>query len=121
MPACLQLRGRALARLKKVNMHIGEGGFPVLLGYNKLGALFAELKKLDADQVFLGYDENSFEHCAPQIEAELDAQGINFFHCVMGVTESAKVPRDSCAPPSSLVVWPSVERRPQQESKQTST
>jgi len=77
--------------LRQVNMHIGEATFPVLLGHNKLPELVAELKKLDFDQVFLGYDDNTMVHCAPRLEAELTKQGISFFRCVMGVTETAKV------------------------------
>ena len=44
-----------------------------------------------APQVFLGYDDNTRVHCAPQLEAELEAQGVRFFRCVMGVSEEAKV------------------------------
>lgn len=77
--------------LRQVNMHIGEATFPVLLGHNKLPELVTELKKLECDKVFLGYDDNTLVHCAPRLEAELTKQGISFFRCVMGVTESAKV------------------------------
>ena len=42
-------------------------------------------------QVFLGYDDNTVVHCAPRLESELAKQGIAFYRCVMGVTETSKV------------------------------
>ena len=42
-------------------------------------------------QVFLGYDDNTAVHCAPRLESELAKQGIAFYRCVMGVTETSKV------------------------------
>eukprot|EP00303_Exanthemachrysis_gayraliae_P000592 CAMPEP_0206007716 /NCGR_PEP_ID=MMETSP1464-20131121/6063_1 /ASSEMBLY_ACC=CAM_ASM_001124 /TAXON_ID=119497 /ORGANISM="Exanthemachrysis gayraliae, Strain RCC1523" /LENGTH=467 /DNA_ID=CAMNT_0053381219 /DNA_START=16 /DNA_END=1419 /DNA_ORIENTATION=- len=76
--------------LRKISMHIGEQVFPVYLGYQKLPELISELKKLDADKIFLGYDEMTYKHCAPKLEAELTKQGLPFQRCIMGLTESAK-------------------------------
>mmetsp|Transcript_17456 Transcript_17456/g.37537 ORF Transcript_17456/g.37537 Transcript_17456/m.37537 type:complete len:135 (-) Transcript_17456:1807-2211(-) len=76
--------------LRQVKMHIGESTFPVLLGHNKLPELVGELRTLDMDKVFLGYDENTVVHCAPRLEAELERQGIPFYRCVMGVSEQNK-------------------------------
>jgi len=76
--------------LRQIKMHIGDAEFPVLIGHDKLPELVAELKTLDMDKVFLGYDENTFKYCAPRLEAELERQGIPFYSCVMGLTEDAK-------------------------------
>jgi len=76
--------------VKEMTMHIGEETFPVLLGNNKLSVFVSELKKLNADCLYLGYDENTVVYCAPQLEAELNAQGVKFFSYVMGLTEENK-------------------------------
>mmetsp|Transcript_5130 Transcript_5130/g.12292 ORF Transcript_5130/g.12292 Transcript_5130/m.12292 type:complete len:444 (+) Transcript_5130:186-1517(+) len=76
--------------LKELTMHIGEHTYPVFLGYNKLPELVAELRKLDLDKVFLGYDEMTAKYCGPRLEAELTKQGVLFEKCVMGLTEAAK-------------------------------
>jgi len=76
--------------LRKLGMHIGDHVYPVYLGYNKLPELIAELKKLDLDKVFLGYDEMTAKHCGPKLEAELTKAGVPFQRCVMGLTEAAK-------------------------------
>lgn len=76
--------------VKEMTMHIGESSFPVFIGNNNLSVFVQELKKLKADTVYLGYDENTLIYCAPQLEAELNAQGIKFFSYVMGLTEDNK-------------------------------
>jgi len=76
--------------VKEMTMHIGEDSFPVIIGNNKLSVFVQELKKLNADMFFLGYDENTVVYCAPQLEAELKAQGVKYFSYVMGLTEEHK-------------------------------
>ncbi|KAG8461121.1 hypothetical protein KFE25_003690 [Diacronema lutheri] len=76
--------------VKELTMHIGDHTYPVYLGYNKLPELVGELKKLDLDKVFLGYDEMTAKHCGHRLEAELSKQGIAFERHVMGLTEAAK-------------------------------
>lgn len=76
--------------VKEMTMHIGEETFPVFVGNNKLSVFVQELKKLNADTLYLGYDENTIQYCAPQLEAELNAQGVKFFSYVMGLTEENK-------------------------------
>jgi len=78
------------AGVKQMTMHIGDQSFPVIIGNNKLSVFVQELKKLDADCLYLGYDENTMVYCAPQLEAELNAQGVKFFSYVMGLTEENK-------------------------------
>jgi len=78
------------AGVKEMTMHIGEETFPVMIGNLKLSVFVEELKKLKADQVYLGYDENTAVYCAPQLEAELNAQGVKFFSYTMGLTEEHK-------------------------------
>ena len=46
------------AAVRKIAAILGDATFPVLLGCDKLQSLVAQLKTLDFDQVFLGYDEN---------------------------------------------------------------
>ena len=40
--------------VKEMTMHIGEETFPVILGNNKLSVFVSELKKLNADCIYLG-------------------------------------------------------------------